>query len=343
MVLDIIDSLEVSATSASRGVRRQRAGIGWRVSILLAFAIPLIRGDLSAQAPSSPARDPVESRSGPSVSPPASEDGMLSFRSPSSWAFHETPVGAFIDPLVTEHAFVDRKVRSDFRALFPRDSGAGNGYVNIFVFEYAFTNWFALEFAQPLIFLNPDNAPSENGLGDLGWGAKFEILHGPESGNVIFSLGLEGSLPSGAEEVGAGEEWEIAPFLALDYAFGDGTIKVQSNAEAEYAIPRDPDEESQWEAIVWNTAFSFYPSEKIVPLLEFNSSWEGISDDTRFIFAITPGVVVSLSDIAGTRWDIAGGAQVFVGDDREEDVTLIISLRYHWPFGRWTQGRPEGL
>ena len=257
--------------------------------------------------------------------------------------FHDTPVGAFIDPLITEHAFVDRKVRSDFRALFPHESGAGNAYTNIFVFEYAFTGWFALELVQPLIFVNPEDAPGENGLGDLGWGAKFEILHGPESGNVILSLGVEGSLPSGAEEVGAGEEWEVAPFVAVDYAFGDGTLKVQSNAEAEYAIPRDPDEENQWEAIVWNAAFSYYPSDKVVPLLEFNSTWDGISSDTQFLFALTPGVVVSLSGTAGTKWDIAGGGQIFVGDDRQEDVTLILSLRYHWSFGRWAQGQPEGL
>jgi hypothetical protein len=313
-----------------------------RAAARVAFAALLTPGVLIAQEPPGAGGDPIPANAGPTA-PALSPENRLApvLSNPRRALMHETPVGAFIDPLVTEHAFVDRKVRSDFRALFPHESDAGNAYVNTFVFEYAFTNWFALEFAQPLIFLNPQDAPGESGLGDLGWGAKFEILHGPESGNVILALGVEGSLPSGAEEVGAGDEWEVAPFVALDYAIADGTVKVQSNAEVEYAIPRDPAEESQWEAIVWNAAFSFYPSRKIVPLLEFNSAWEGISADTHFILAITPGVVVSLTDIAGTRWDIAGGAQIFVGDDREEDVIAIVSLRYHWSFGRWAQGQPE--
>ncbi len=65
-------------------------------------------------------------------------------------AVHETSRGVFIDPLVTEHAYVDRKVRSDFRARLLRDD-EGEVFENTFIFEYAFTRWFSLELAQSLL------------------------------------------------------------------------------------------------------------------------------------------------------------------------------------------------
>lgn len=86
----------------------------------------------------------------------------------------------------------------------------------------------------------------------------------------------------------------------------------------------------EFEAVEWNTALSFFASERIVPLLELNSAFEGLEEETESIYALTPGVVISLKDIAGVSFDVACGAQIFFGPDREEDVAFLVSLRHHW-------------
>ncbi|MFQ5889695.1 MAG: hypothetical protein ACE5JR_06545 [Gemmatimonadota bacterium] len=274
----------------------------------------------------------------PDAAPAAATSPVSGHDPVGGMLLHETAVGAFIDPLVTEHAFVDRKLRSDFGARFAREDEEGRRYENVFVFEYAFTDWLALELTQPLIFTDPEEAPGESGLGDLGWAAKFEFLH-PEVGDgIILATGLEGSLPSGLEEVGGGEEYVVAPFFAADWAIGPGRFKLQTNAEAEFVIPRG-EGESELEAIEWNVALSFFATERVVPLIELNTEFEELQEDaSKAIYAITPGLVISLKDIAGTSFDIAAGAQIFFGEDREEDLALLVSLRHHWPFERSEPG-----
>ncbi len=74
---------------------------------------------------------------------------------------HETTRGAFIDPLITEHAFVDRKLRSDFVARLAREAAEGRLYANELVFEYAFTRWFAVEIVQPFLITDPAEGASQ--------------------------------------------------------------------------------------------------------------------------------------------------------------------------------------
>jgi hypothetical protein len=246
-----------------------------------------------------------------------------------SLAVHETTKGVFIDPLITEHAFVDRKVRWDFAARLLSDD-EGELYQNSLIFEYAFTDWFALELDQPFLAANPSDGESASGLGDLSLAAKFQLTKAASTGGLILATGLEFSLPSGQEKVGAGEEYVVAPLAALDWAIGSGLFKLQSQAEFEFVFPRGGGD-GELEAIEWNTAVSIFPSDYVVPLLEFNTEFEGLQEDeTESILALTPGVVVSLKDIAGKSFDIAAGAQIFFGSGREEDVAFLVSLRHHW-------------
>jgi hypothetical protein len=246
-----------------------------------------------------------------------------------SLAVHETTKGVFIDPLITEHAFVDRKVRWDFAGRQLRND-EGELYQNSFIFEYAFTDWFALEMDQPFLAANPSESESVSGLGDLSFAAKFQLTKAAQTGGLILASGVEFSLPSGEEKVGAGEEYVVAPLAALDWAIGSGLFKLQSQAEFEIVFPREGGD-GEFEAIEWNTAASFFASDRVVPLLEFNTEFEGLQEEkTESILALTPGVVVSLKDIAGTSFDIAAGAQIFFGADREQDVAFLVSLRHHW-------------
>lgn len=250
---------------------------------------------------------------------------------PGSAAAHETTKGVFIDPLITEHAFVDRKVRWDLAARLLRND-EGEFYENRFLFEYAFTNWFALELNQPFLAANPSEGESLSGLGDFHLAAKAQLTKAASTGGLILATGVEFSLPSGEETVGAGGEYVVAPLAALDWAIGSGFVKLQSQGEFEFAFPREGGH-GELEAIEWNTALSLFPSEVIVPLLEFNTAFEGLpEEESESIFALTPGVVVSLKGVAGTSFDIAAGAQVFVGPDREQDVAILVSLRHHWVF-----------
>ncbi len=122
----------------------------------------------------------------------------------------------------------------------------------------------------------------------------------------------------------------IAPIAGLDWAIGSGRLKLQSQGELEIAFARDGGE-GELEALEWNTAVSFFASDYVVPLLELNTSFEGLEQNTESIFALTPGVVISLEGAAGTSFDIATGAQIFFGSDREDDVAFLVSLRHHWP------------
>ncbi|UCF21346.1 MAG: hypothetical protein JSU87_08190 [Gemmatimonadota bacterium] len=247
---------------------------------------------------------------------------------PSS-AVHETTKGIFIDPLITEHAFVDRKVRWDFAGRLLRND-EGKVYESSLIFEYAFTDWFALELDQPLRLTNMPEAESVAGLGDLKLAAKFQVTKAANTGGLILATGVEFSLPSGEEEVGAGEDYVVAPLAALDWAIGSGLVKLQSQAELEYVFAREGGN-GQFEAIEWNTALSLFTSDNVVPLLEFNTEFGGLQEEvSESIFALTPGVVVSLKDIAGKSFDIAAGAQIFFGSDREESTALLVSLRHHW-------------
>lgn len=259
---------------------------------------------------------------------------------PTPHPVHETTRGAFIDPLITEHAFVDRKVRSDFIARLAREDEEGESYMNEFIFEYAFTRWFSVEMVQPFLITDPREGSSHSGPGDIQIAAKFQLTRAADTGGLILGTGLEFKLPSGETDVGFGEEYVIAPLAALDWAIGSGRVKLQSQSELEIAFARDGGA-GELEALEWNTALSFFASDFVVPLLELNTEFEGLEQDTESIFALTPGVVISLKDIAGTSFDIAAGAQLFFGSDREEDVVFLVSLRHHWPLPQLT-GLTEG-
>lgn len=243
---------------------------------------------------------------------------------------HETTRGAFIDPLITEHAFVDRKVRSDFVARLAREDEEGESYMNEFIFEYAFSRWFALEIVQPFLITDPRERASHSGLGDIRMAGKFQLTRAADTGGLILGTGLEVKLPSGETDVGFGEAYVLAPIAGLDWAIGSGRVKLQSQSELEIAFAREGGA-GELEALEWNTALSYFASDFVVPLLELNTEFEGLEQDTKSIFALTPGVVISLKDIAGTSFDIAAGAQLFFGSDREEDVAFLVSLRHHWP------------
>lgn len=254
--------------------------------------------------------------------------GDLTASRPSS-AVHETTKGMFIDPLITEHAFVDRKVRWDFAGRRLRND-EGEVYENSLIFEYAFTDWFALELDQPFLVTSPPEVESVAGLGDLKLAAKFQVTKAADSGGLILATGVEFSLPSGEEEVGAGEDYVVAPLAALDWAMGSGLVKLQSQAELEFVFAREGGD-GEFEAIEWNTALSLFASDYVVPLLEFNTEFEALQEEmSESILALTPGVVVSLKDVAGRSFDIAAGAQIFFGSDREESAALLVSLRHHW-------------
>ncbi len=243
---------------------------------------------------------------------------------------HETTWGTFIDPLITEHAFVDRKVRSDFAVRLAREADEGHVYANEFVFEYALTHWFAVEIVQPFLITDPEGSSSRSGLGDIRLAGRFQLTRAADTRGLILGTGLEVKLPSGETDVGFGEEYVIAPIAGLDWAIGSGRLKLQSQGELEIAFPRDGGS-GDLEALEWNTAVSFFASDFVVPLLELNTEFEGLEEDIRSLFALTPGVVVSLKEIAGTSFDVAAGAQLFFGSDREDDVAFLVSLRHHWP------------
>ena len=78
-------------------------------------------------------------------------------------------------------------------------------------FEWAFTRRLGIAIEQPYVFGDPDGESSIDGFGDLAIVPRFLLC---EHDCFMASLNVEIEVPTGDDNVGAGEEWHLAPFIS---------------------------------------------------------------------------------------------------------------------------------
>lgn len=76
--------------------------------------------------------------------------------------------------------------------------------------EWALTRRIGVVFEQGYAFHNPDRGPDADGWGDLAIVPRFVVA---DCDRCIISANLEIVAPTGSADVGAGEEWRLAPFI----------------------------------------------------------------------------------------------------------------------------------
>lgn len=87
-----------------------------------------------------------------------------------------------------------------------------------FELEWALTRRIGFVIEQAYVWEDPDGESSVDGYGDLAIVPRFVLC---EQDRFLLSANLEIEAPTGSDELGAGEEWHLAPFLTTWMDLGD--------------------------------------------------------------------------------------------------------------------------
>ncbi len=194
--------------------------------------------------------------------------------------------------LRTEHAFIERKFELQYAHSYDADDGEVDEQELEFEFFWAFNNRMAVVFELPVIFLDPDDASQETGVGDLEIGFRFVTYN---SRNALVTLGLNVVTPTGddSRDLGSGHA-AIEPVLLALYDFGGGTV-MQS--EFAWEIPLDVDEpENEFifniglgHTLLSTSNWCYFRN--VTPLIELNGVTSLNGDASgETVLDITPGV-----------------------------------------------------
>lgn len=114
--------------------------------------------------------------------------------------------------------------------------------------EYALTRRIGVIVAAPYTFVNPDDGPSESGVGDIAAGPRFVLL---EYDRFILSANIEFTAPTGDSDRGlGGGEAAINPSLSAWLDLG-GDFTLHANAGVEHGLRTDAD------ALLWGGAITY--------------------------------------------------------------------------------------
>lgn len=118
-----------------------------------------------------------------------------------------------------------------------------------------------IEIEVPLIFLDPRDAPSVGGVGDITVESKVLVWRSLEYLAAV-AAGVEGRFPSGSERRGLGGEAAVEPFATFGIALGD--FDVLASAAYEFNVNagvEGPNEQelSASAAVAWRVHRLFAP------------------------------------------------------------------------------------
>lgn len=118
-----------------------------------------------------------------------------------------------------------------------------------------------IELEVPVIFLDPRDAPSMGGVGDITVESKVLVWSSLER-LAALAVGVEGRLPSGSERRGLGGEAAIEPFVTFGIALGD--FDVLASAAYELNLNAHVDGPNEQElgasaAVAWRVYRLFAP------------------------------------------------------------------------------------
>ena len=242
---------------------------------------------------------------------------------------HETVDGFIIfEALNTDHAFIERKVRTDYR--FTKGADDGTADENEFSVElfWALTDRCAVIVEGPFISRDQLDEPNTAGAGDLEAGLRFVAFNGKYS---ILSFGLNVEAPIGDEQRGLGEgHATLEPLALLWWDLGCGNT-FQSDVRISSPLSvRDPQDE-----LIYNFALLHTITESrcwpvfrsFTPLFEVNSHTAVNGPDYgNTVVNLTPGFRWAVTDENHAGF----GVSFLITSDRDFDAQYIFSFVHHF-------------
>lgn len=134
-----------------------------------------------------------------------------------------------------EPAFLGRELFVDY--LFA-ELEEGDEHEIEMELEWALTRRIGVVLEQGYVFENPDDGADADGWGDFAVVPRFVLA---DCRNWVLSANLEVSVPTGSDEIGAGEEWHLAPFLNAWCDLGNWW-SLTGQAGLEFALDSDESE-----------------------------------------------------------------------------------------------------
>lgn len=173
----------------------------------------------------------------------------------------------FSHPIFTESVSPDTKLRVDADR-----SWAGDGTESELGIEgeYAFDRSFSIEVELPYGFLDPNDANSTSGLGNLEATLKFANFAFEDHG-VLLGYGLSVGFPTGDATAGTGSDhiWDLEPFLNIGIKAG----KAELVSWGRFGIPtRQRTGEEVGTDFGYDLSALYHFSWRVEGLLELNGS-----------------------------------------------------------------------
>jgi hypothetical protein len=193
---------------------------------------------------------------------------------------------SFIEPFIAE----DVNPKNEFVIARPEwdHSRDGSALSVGFGLEKKISDRFSLTLDTEWDTIEPHGAPRESGFNNLGITGKYAFYINPAH-EMIFSLALEATAPTGSRDVDAEKDWSFKPFLLYGKGLGDlpssvkylrpfalqgdagfeisldhdRTTTFAHNISVQYSIPylqqsvRDFGLKWPFNDLIWDTEFSF--------------------------------------------------------------------------------------
>lgn len=234
-------------------------------------------------------------------------------------------------PLFTEKAFPEDEtvVTGQF------DTGESNAWELEFLYEKRFGPRGMVEVAVPI---GGNNLPGENstrGVGDIAVGYKHAICHNLDSGN-IFSVGIEGILPTGDEDKDLGKGTAvIEPFVTWGRLLASDMF-FQAILLAEFPTDSDFDDEAALRMAFGKTfAAGGGFGRAWSPMIEVLMARDLVSGaDTNI--DVAPQFQVSLSTRQHVLLNV--GARIPANNTTGRDTVFAVYLLWDWFDGGFFDG-----
>jgi len=233
----------------------------------------------------------------------------------------------FLHPLITESPLPENEARIEF-TYADLGGGAGDEFTLTGTLELAPVRWFSLELSAPLSHLNPDGAPIETRLGNVGIGAKFATFAFEEHG-LLLAAGVELSLPTGDDDRGIGNDHvlEVEPWTG----FGFRRDRLEWLGRIGVGIPTNENGDAEADSEVeWATSVLVHLVEdKLAGIIEIDGLRVFGGDEDGFdSISITPGVRVFPFDNPDISLGL--GVRLPLTSDRDSDVQTIVTTFFHF-------------
>ena len=318
--------------------------------LVLASAAPLepARAEDAPDGPSAPQRrDVVDARFVPEGYPPpfglSATEAWLDPWPHAHFSRRGTP---FVHLFTLEPAFLDRDLFFDYR-MTSGEEEEDESELEVEL-EWALTRRLGLVIEGPLVQVNPEQGPTETGLGDLALAPRALLV---DTNRFLLSANLELSLPTGSESRGlGGGEVGLAPSLSAWLDLGNW-FTASAQVGTEHGL------ESGDSELFYNAALTYSFLAPGLPQREHSDGEHSHGEHPHAASPahFPPGLASLIVELTGRTvlsgdedgrstaevlfgasynvtafWEVRGGYQVPVGGEQDIEDGFVFSLIYHF-------------